>query len=98
MTRPKAGNEETKIQKCEATMGQRNFMRLTGFSLLLGFGLTIYLASQKQYWDALCGLALTLASATRDRLKRIRIGLHGIQAEWTDGRMARNERKFRNAS
>ena len=62
MTSPKAGNEETRIQNREAATLQQNFIRLAilgqGLSLLLGVGLTLFLAYKDHDGDALCGFAL----------------------------------------
>jgi hypothetical protein len=88
MTKPNDGKQETKIHKCDDAIEQRNLMNLRifaqGISIGLGFFLTIYLASREQYLDSLFSLTLTMAAATSDRLKRIRIGLKGLQSEWRD--------------
>jgi hypothetical protein len=86
MTNAKDGNEDARTQKYEWTTWQRNLMQLRalaqGVSILLGVGLTVFLAYKEQYFDALCGLALTIAGGSHDQLKRIRMGLQGFSAEW----------------
>ena len=89
MTSPKAGKHDTRIQNFEKLMTQDDFIQLRahaqGISMFLTIGLTIYLAYRDQYLYSLFGAALTLAAATSDRLKRIRISLHGLHAEWCVG-------------
>ncbi len=88
MTKPTKGKHETKIKNCDDAIEKRNFINLRnyaqGISIFLGFCLTIYLAYRQQYLDSLLGLTLTIAAATSDRLKRIRIGLKGLQSKWRD--------------
>lgn len=57
-----------------------------GISILLGFCLTIYLSCREQYLSSLISLTLTIAAATSDRLKKIKISLQGLHAEWCDPR------------
>jgi hypothetical protein len=88
MTKPNEGKLETKIHICDHATEQRNLINLRicaqGISIALGFCLTLYLACREQYLDSLLGLTLTIAAATGERLKRIRIGLKGVQSEWRD--------------
>jgi hypothetical protein len=88
MTNPKAGNEETNTHTREEPMNDENRMisgsRMQRISFLAASALTTYLAYRAQYFYALCSLALTLASATADRLKKIRIGLKGLHLAWNE--------------
>ena len=89
MTSPKAGKHDTRIQKFEKSTSNGDFITLSshaqGISLFLTLGLTMFLAYKDQYLYSLCGAALTLAAATSDRLKRIRISLQGLHSEWLVG-------------
>jgi hypothetical protein len=88
MTKLNEGKHDTNIHRCDEAIEQRNLMNLRhiarGISIGLGFCLTIYLSYREQYFDSLLGLTLTIAAATSDRLKRIRIGIKGLQSEWRD--------------
>jgi hypothetical protein len=88
MTKPNEGKQETKIHNCDAPIEQRYFINLRilaqALSIGLGFCLTCYLACREQYLDSLLGLSLTIAAGTCDRLKRIGIGLKGLESEWRD--------------
>jgi hypothetical protein len=88
MTKPNDGKHDTRIHRSDDAIEQRNLMNLRhfaqGISIGLGICLTIYLSCREQYLDSLLGLTLTIAAATSDRLKRIRIGLQGLQSEWRD--------------
>ncbi len=88
MTKPNEGKHDTKIKRFDDATEQRNLINLIicaqGISIGLGFCLTIYLACREQYLDSLLALTLTIAAATSQHLKRIRIGLKGLQAEWRD--------------
>ncbi len=99
MTKPNEGKQETRIQKSADSSRQRNFIDLTSnapwVSVILTCGLTIFLASKKQYAYALCGAALSLVAATSDRLKRLRIGFHGLYSEWLQDRSSRRAPKRR---
>ena len=88
MTKPNEGKQETKIHNCDAPIEQRYFINLRicahAVSIGLGLCLTVYLACREQYLDSLLSLTLMIGAATSDRLKRIRIGLKGLESEWRD--------------
>jgi hypothetical protein len=99
MTRLNDGKKDARIQNRDEAATQVNCINLEAhakaISVLLTLGLTIFLAYKGQYLYSLCGAALTMAAATSDRLKRIRISLHGIHSEWLVGGKGRpfNRRK-----
>jgi hypothetical protein len=85
MTR-KDVKKDARIQNRDEALKEANFINLEAhakaISILLTSGLTIFLASRNQYLYALCAACLTLAAATSDRLKRIKISLQGFHSEW----------------
>ena len=84
MTKPDKNDANTKNRREAADT--RKFITLhahaKGISVLVTAALTFYLALKSQYFDALCAAGLTLAAATSDRLKRIKIGRQGFLSEW----------------
>ena len=91
MTRPKDGKKDARIQNRDEAANKEYFIDLQSYakaiSILLMVGLTIFLAWRDQYFYSLCGACLTLAAATSDRLKKIRIGLQGLHSEWSLNRI-----------
>ena len=89
MTR-KDGKKDARIQNRDEALKEANFINLgghaKGISILLTSSLTIFLACKNQYLYALCAACLTVAAATSDRLKRIKISLHGFHSEWISSR------------
>ena len=96
MTRPNDGKKDVRIQNRDEAANKENFINLEShakvISILLTSGLTIFLAWRNQYLYALCAACLTLAAVTSDRLKKMRIGLKGIQSEWTHSSPARSHK------
>ena len=94
MTKLNAGKYDTKTDKCDEAIEQRNLITLRifaqGISIGLGLYVTIYLCSREQYLDSLLGLTLTIAAATSERLKRITISLKGLHSEWNDAHKVRS--------
>jgi hypothetical protein len=84
------GKKETRTQKHDEAAKKDTFIdspiHSKAISILLTSGLTIFLAWKNQYFYALCGACLTLASVTSDRLKRIKISLRGFHSEWSHPR------------
>jgi hypothetical protein len=87
MTKLNTGKHGT---KWEDMIEQRNLMNLKTFtqaiSVGLAFCLTIYLSCREQYFDSLLSLTLTIIAATSHRLKKIQIGIKGLETEWRDPR------------
>jgi len=90
MISAKHGKKDARIQYRDDAETKENFIdlqsHLKGISMLVTSGLTIFLAWKDQYLFALIGACLTLAAATSDRLKRIRIGRQGFHGEWQASR------------
>ena len=90
MTNPNDGKFETKTQICGESRKQGNFIASRDHSkamtVLLALSLTIFMAYKEQFLYSLFAAALTLAAATSERLRKIRVGLQGIQSEWGDAR------------
>jgi len=82
----KNGTKDARIQYRDEAANRRYFIDLQsharGISILLMAGLTIFLSLKEQYFYALCSACLSLAAATSDRLKKIRLGRQGFQGEW----------------
>ena len=82
----KNGTKDARIQYRDEAANKRNFIELQahakGLSILLMAGLTIFLSWREQYFYSLCSACLSLAAATCDRLKKIRLGRQGFQGEW----------------
>jgi hypothetical protein len=90
MTKANDGKKDTKTQNRDEAVTKENFIDFSihpkTISIVLTSGLTIFLAWKNQYFYALCGACLTLASITSDRLKRIKISLQGFHSEWSHPR------------
>jgi hypothetical protein len=82
----KNGTKDARIQYRDEAAKRGYYIDLQahakGISILLMTGLTIFLSWREQYLYSLCSACLALASATCDRLKRIRLGRQGFQGEW----------------
>ena len=82
----KNGTKDARIQNRDEAVKKGDFMDLQAhakwISILLMAGLTIFLSWKEQYFYALCSACLSLAAATSDRLKKIRLGRQGFQGEW----------------
>ena len=86
MTKPNNGKFDTKIHPFNETSNEKELIsRMNGqaASVLLTIGLTIFMAVKRQYVYALCSAALSLCACTSERLRRLRIGLHGFSSEWS---------------
>ena len=90
MIKTNEGKKDARTQNRDEAVSKEHFINspiyMKAISLLLTSGLTIFLAWKNQYFYALCGACLTLAAATSDRLKRIKISLQGLHSEWNGPR------------
>src|SRR4029077_4675752 len=88
MTNPNDGKQDTKTHSSLERLHEyfmNAFMIGKRASGWLTFSLTILLFAKRQYLYSLCGAALTLCAATSDRLRSLKIGLHGFASEWFTG-------------
>ena len=96
MIKANEGNEEARTQKREKATNHGSLTVLNegakGAILLLNCGLTCFLARRGEYFFALCAACLSLAAASIERLKTLRIGLQGLRCEWR-GRGQKNRRR-----
>jgi hypothetical protein len=98
MTKANDGKQDTRIQSRDDATQKGNLIASPIYakatSALLMFGLTIFLACKDQYFYALCSACLSLAAATCERLRKLKIGLHGLHSEWSDARHPESSRRL----